>query len=129
MRYNNILSYFIKDIKDHKTHSFYKQKQKKYKDNIKIYYKKEIICEINSNYKYNYILNIYKSSLTTYKSNYKIAFNLNYKYFFYKKDNKVRLPNPNYIRYCFVYNKNFNKTQFNYTINNREFLSVLIIYS
>jgi hypothetical protein len=115
MQYNNILSYFIKDIKDAKELALYKQT---YYNNYKtIWYKNEIICKINTIHIYNYIFNIYKSSFINIKSNYKISSFSNSKNLYYKHDKTLRYGSLNYIYYMFIYKKYLVKTKFRYVSN------------
>jgi len=110
---NNILSYFIKDIKEAKERAFYRQENHN-NGIIKIFYKDEILYEMINNC-YNYINNIAKVPSLKCILNYKIYFNyiLKYKCLYYKKDSQIRLNNPNYIRFNFIYNKYLNKKNFN----------------
>jgi hypothetical protein len=59
-RPNNILSYFIKDIKDAKERAFYKEINEP--DFIQIFYKDEILYDTQGkSYCYNYINNTVKT--------------------------------------------------------------------
>ena len=128
MQYNNILSYFIKDIKDAKELALYKQT---YYNNYKtIWYKNEIIFKINIIHIYNYIFNIYKSSIIKcIRSNYKISSYFNRKILYYKHDKTVKYGSSNYIMFYFIYKKYLVKTHFSYVINNISLLNIEIKYS
>ena len=128
MRHNNILSYFIKDIKDAKELALYKQT---YYNNYKtIWYKNEVIFEINNIHIYNYSLNIYKSSIIKcIRINYKIASYLHRKILYYKHDKKIKYSSSNYIMFYFIYKKYLVKTHFSYVINNISLLKIEIKYS
>ncbi len=67
---NNILSYFIKDIKDAKERAFYKQVN--YINCIQIFYKDKILYQIEI-FITNYINNIRKARYFNCKENYKIC--------------------------------------------------------
>jgi len=128
---NNILSYFIKDIKDAKELVFYKQI--KINDFIQIVYKNKLLYRITKNFFSNYINNRVKDLILHYVWNYKIRCNYrhNYKCLFYKKDNKLNSPNPNRISFTYKYykyNKYFNKIRFSYISNDKFLLFILIIY-
>ena len=127
-RPNNILSYFIKDIKDATELAFYKQVI----DNgmIQIFYKDKLIYGMNE-YSCNYINNIIKNSCLKYIDTYKNGSYSTHKtkFLYYKKDNTIKLPSLNYIRVNFIYNKYFNKRRFYYCINNKYLLFVSILYS
>jgi hypothetical protein len=126
-RPNNILSYFIKDIKDATELAFYKQVI----DNgmIRIFYKDKLIYSMNE-YSCNYINNIKKNSFLTYIDTYKNGSYSIYKtkFLYYKKDNTIKLPSLNYIRINFIYNKYFNKRRVYYCMNNKYLLFVSILY-
>jgi hypothetical protein len=112
---NNILSYFIKDIKDPKECALYKQMNTT-SNNIDIFYKDELIHRIQL-YKlkpaicWNYTNNISKEYLSGRIINYKIDSNKSSKYntLFYKKDKRISENNGNHILYGFNYNKYLNK--------------------
>jgi hypothetical protein len=127
---NNILSYFIKDIKDAKELAFYRQINHN-NGNIQILYKDEILYEIQGNYFYNRINNVVKWSALKYIWHYKIYYNVPYncKLLYYKKDRQIKVVNLNYIRYHFTYNKYLKKLNFKYVINNIPLLYISIIYS
>ena len=127
MRYNNILSYFIKDIKDAKEKALYKQKT--YNTLKTILYKNEVIFEINNIHIYKYIFNIYKSTLIDcVKSNYKIASYLSYKHLYYKHDKTVKYGSSNFIYFRFIYKKYLVKTAFIYASNNISLLHTILKY-
>ena len=112
---NNILSYFIKDIKDPKECALYKQMNTT-SNNIDIFYKGELIHRIQL-YKlkpeisWNYKNNISKVYLSGRIINCKIDSNKRRKYktLFYKKDKRISENNGNHILYGFNYNKYLNK--------------------
>jgi hypothetical protein len=131
MMTNNILSYFIKDIKSAKERAFYTQ----ISDNgmIQIFYKDELIYTMKKNdYSCNYINNKMKYWRYKYIATYKIFSNYhaNYKYLYYKKDNQINIYNLNYITfyYLYIYNKYLNKRYFNYVNNNKDLLNISIVY-
>jgi hypothetical protein len=102
----NILSYFIKDIKDPTERNFYKQKNI---DNIiEIVYKDKRLFMINKNFTPNHIYN-YKTNIaiTNALCNYKIEINNKHKVkiIFYKKDKEILT-----LNYYFIYNKYLVKT-------------------
>jgi hypothetical protein len=118
---NNILSYFIKDIKDPKEQALYKGIKTKQK--IQIFHKDELIYEIEiSLFKYirynNYKKNISMSSYIFY--NYKLYLDKINKvnYLYYKNDNKLLTYNYNYICYNYEQNKYLTKKNFIYKYNN-----------
>ena len=124
MNKNNILSYFIKDIKDPIEIALYKQII--YNDHINICYKNYILCRIYKNYILNYISNIYKSNITEIiKCNYKIRVYKNSKQLFYKHDKRITTFNCNFISVSYIYKKYQVIQYFEYTINYR---SVFITY-
>ena len=113
---NNILSYFIKDIKDPIERAFYRQQN--YNDYIIILYKNEYLFEINSLSIFNYILNIYKSRITNnIKRNYKINSYCYEKYLYYKHDKKLKTINYNFISFHYICKKYLVKTYFRYFID------------
>jgi hypothetical protein len=127
---NNVLTYFIKDIKDAKERAFYKQINN---DRIiQILYKDKLLYEIHNGYRYNYIHNIIKSRSKKYicKSNISYNYFYNAKHLYYKNDNKVKGNNRslNCIIFNFNYNKYLNKRYFYYVINNNQILILTIIY-
>ena len=129
-RSNNILSYFIKDIKDTKELAFYKQVN--FNNNrINIKYKDEILYEIHGKYCYNLINNVVKCLALKYRVNYKIYYSFcsNFKNLYYKKDNLLTSYNPNYIGFRFNYNKYLKTIAIKYFSNNICLLYVYIIYS
>jgi hypothetical protein len=111
---NNILSYFIKDIKDPKECAYYKQMNIT-TNNIEIFYKDKIIYYLlQTKLKSCTIWNLKNNVNIDYLDsiiNYKIDSNkrLKYKQLFYKNDNKIFKENSNYIYYEFIYNKYLNK--------------------
>ena len=115
----NILSYFIKDIKDPIRCAMYKQNN--YTDYISICYGNEIIFTIYRNSIYNYIHNIYTARITkNAKCNYKICVFIQCKYLYYKHDKNIRFTNPNYINYLIIYTKYLIKTKINYISKNNK---------
>jgi hypothetical protein len=127
-RFNNILSYFTKDIKDIRELVFYKQI--KYNIGIKIFYKDKLIYNINYYYCYNYINNILKSNSLKYiyKSNISYYSKSNKKKLYYTKNDTLNINNPNYIKFYYLYNKYLNKIRFHYSIDSEELLFTYIIY-
>jgi hypothetical protein len=143
MTNNNILSYFIKDIKDPIERAFYRQKN--INNLIKIFYKNEILydlsyyklhVEIKWYYKNNIIIDYYRYSgrIINYKIDkfYKLC-NTKYsgtKKLFYKKDKQIsQMPeNANYIYYTFICNKYLHKNNFQYLIDNKCLLFIRIKY-
>jgi len=126
---NNILSYFIKDIKDPKDPEFLKG-IKTYA-NIQIFYKDELIYEINiMPYKYycNHITNICKNSYAF--TNNKLASNKDskFKYLFYKNNRKVSVFDHNYIYYSYKQNKYLKKNLFHYSMINTKLIIRLHYY-
>ena len=123
----NILSYFIKDIKDPIRCAMYEQNN--YEDYITICYKSEIIFIIDRTVIFNYINNIYKSRITNNaKINYKIWSRINYKNLYYKNDKNIRFFNTNYITYWVTYTKYLIKTEFNYISNNVLLFNIEVKY-
>ena len=123
----NILSYFIKDIKDPIRCAMYKQNN--YTDYISICYGNEIIFTIYRNSIYNYIHNIYKARITkNAKCNYKICCFIKCKYLYYKNDKNIRFTNPNYINYLIIYTKYLIKTKINYISNNVSLFNIEVKY-
>ena len=123
---NNILSYFIKDIKDDKR-PFYKQVNNNGK--ISIFYKNELLYSFGF-YICNYINNIIKVKSFKFISTHKICSNYanNFKFLYYKNDRKINFSNKNYIEVYFTYNKYLNKQIFNYLVNNKYLLFISIIH-
>ena len=104
---NNILSYFIKDIKDPKEQALYKGIKTKQK--IQIFHKDELIYEIEiSLFKYNRYNNYKKNISMSYSIfyNYKLCLDKinKVKYLYYKNDKKLLISNYNYI--CYIYEQN-----------------------
>jgi len=134
---NNILSYFIKDIKDSNECALYTQINTTntieifYKDK-KIYkiYKIKYNTKLNSIHSYGYKKNVIIDYFSRRIMNYKIDSNerLNYKTLFYKKDNKILKDNYNYIYYEFIYNKYLIKKYFNYMMESKSLLCITIKY-
>jgi hypothetical protein len=122
---NNVLTYFIKDIKDAKERAFYKQINNN--KIIQILYKDELIY-VNNDFCYNYIHNIVKRNSSKYIATYKSCSMYNLKFLYYKKDNTTRSNTPNYIKFHFTYKKYLNKNRFCYVINNNQILCLVIIY-
>ena len=129
-RFNNILSYFTKDIKDIRELVFYKQI--KYNNGIKIFYKDKLILIYNIHYYYcyNYINNIFKSPSLKYIYKSKISYysKSNNKTLYYKNNDTFNINNPNYINFYYLYNKYLNKIRFHYSIDGEELLFTYIIY-
>ena len=132
---NNILSYFIKDIKDPKECALYKQINTT-TTTIEIFYKGLMIYYIR-HYKlkkeisWNYINNIIKDYSSGRIINYKIDYNkrLKYKAIYYKKDKKISRGNKhNCIKYEFIYNKYLIKKNFDYVIKFKSLLYTRIEY-
>jgi hypothetical protein len=128
--YNNILSYFIKDIKDNDARAFYEQIKYENSSNIRIFHKDLLIFQITNNYCYKYIDNIITNIDSKFICNYKICCDYydKYKYLYYKKDKQIQVYNLNYIKFYFTYNKDLKKIQFQYYINNKDLLIVSISY-
>jgi len=124
---NNILSYFIKDIKDPIELDKYIQYNNEYY--ISIIYNNTSIYRHNTYYKYiyNYITNISKVNYLKHIYTNRICINkiANHKSLFYKKDNKVDNISSNYIGYTYIY---LCKTNFLYRINNNNILYIIIRY-
>ena len=130
---NNILSYFIKDIKDSKECALYTQTNNT--NNIEIFYKDKKLYRIMFtklcpkicwNYKNNVIIEYFSGNII----NYKIDSNkrLKYKALFYKKDKILLKINDNYILYEFIYNKYLIKNFFDYVIDDKDLLCINIKY-
>ena len=131
---NNILSYFIRYIKANpKECALYKQINTT--TTIEIFYNDKMIYHIR-HYKlkkeisWNYKNNIIKDYNSGRIINYKIDYNkrLKYKAIYYKKDKKILRKNYNYILYEFIYNKYLIKRYFNYIIEDKDVLTINIIY-
>ena len=129
----NILSYFIKDIKDPSELAFYKQKH--IGNIVKIFYKDELIYEISHYFFkpafiWNYRNNIMKKYFDGSKNNYKIhTDNANtIKYLYYKQDNKLHRENNSFIYYSYIYTKYLQKIYIEYVIDNEELLTIKIKY-
>ena len=126
---NNILSYFIKDIKDPKECALYKQINTN-TNNIEIFYKDTILYRLNPEISWNYTTNIFKKYYPRRITNHKIdSIKIrNYKALFYKKDKIISKTNENYIMYDFIYNKYLIKRCFNYICKSISVLSIAIVY-
>ena len=126
-RPNNILSYFIKDIKDATELAFYKQINHN-NGIIQIVYKDELIYSL-AEYCFNYINNTIKLRYSKFIFNSYIMYNYLHKYknLYYNKDTNINFASPNFIRIYFNYNKYLNKSCFYYSINNNHVLFVSII--
>jgi hypothetical protein len=126
---NNILSYFIKDIKDPKELAFYTGI--KTNINIQIFYKDELIYEIKF-FPFKYICNCKKNTIQTNYSfnNYKVYSDKHYKfkYLSYKNDNNIAKFNPNYIWYSYKQNKYLNKTNIKYIYNSKNLIIFILHY-
>ena len=128
----NILSYFIKDIKDPLELDKYRQLNTK--SDIFIEYNNSLIYHYfkYGNHSYNYITNISKENnleiIYTARICYKTKANC--KFLFYNKDNKIALINSKYIGYNYIYNKygNLCKQYFYYKINDIVMLVIKIQY-
>ena len=127
---NNILSYFIKDIKDPKECALYKQINTT--NNIEILYKTEIIYQIKC---HPYIIwncrnNISLALFSGLIINYKISSNkkCKIKRLYYKKDNNILKENSNSIFYRFIYNKYLIKKYFDYISKFKSLLCITIHY-
>ena len=130
---NNILSYFIKDIKDPTECALYTQINTT--NTIKIFYKDKLLYklqhykfqpEICWNYKNNIIKDYYLRRITNDKIDYSKT--RNYKALFYKKDKIISKTNENYIMYDFIYNKYLIKKSCNYVADSKSLLSIGIQY-
>jgi hypothetical protein len=117
---NNILSYFIRDIKDDKR-PFYRQVNNK--GNISIFYKNDLLYTIGF-YLHDYKKNIVKCISFKYISTSKICsdYDSKYKYLYYKNDIN------NYIMVNFTYDKYLNKRCFYYYMNHKCLLFISIIH-
>jgi hypothetical protein len=133
---NNILSYFLKDIKDPKECALYKQINTN-TDNIEIFYKDAIIYRLqcyrlNPEISWNYTKNIFKKYYPRRITNHKIGYPSikirNSKALFYKKDKIISKTNENYIMYDFIYNKYLIKKNFDYVIKFKSLLYTRIEY-
>ncbi len=133
----NILSYFIKDIKDSSERSNYKQKNGS--NIIKILYKDKILYKLNNeefipNTIYNYKNNNMKCYYFNIVANYKIEVSKLAKYkklFFFKNNdihNKHDKFNFDYIFYIYDYAKYLIKKSIYYKINNKFILNSAIRY-
>ena len=119
----NILSYFIKDIKDPIECSFYKQIKSIDNYSLIIIYKNKTLFEITSRSIFNYILNICNSRITNkIKCNYKIASYNHIKYLYYNHDRRINTYNYNYISFDYICKKYIVKPIFKYV---RNFITLL----
>jgi hypothetical protein len=131
MQNNNILSYFIKDIKNPLTLEKYIQINNN--SDIKIVYDSHfVLYHYNKyyNYIYNYNKNISKSDCFNSIFTRKKAYNkkTNYKRLFYKKDNKIKYGSLDFIDYKFIYNKYLYKINISYRIIYSVILNIKIKY-
>ena len=135
MKKTNILSYFIKDIKDPIEMAKYSQSNSEY--DIKILYDPLVLIYHHSkyyNYIYNYNNNITKSSCLRYiYTNSKFSSNSirPHKYLYYNKDNKIKHHSSysyNYIEYHFICYKYMCKIYYRYRIDYYSVLSIKIKY-
>ena len=130
---HNILSYFIKDIKDQSEHIYYNARKNNKKTYISIFYKNELLYQ-NKYYRrynkssHNFINNIEKCEYMI--NNYKITSNKRDKYvsLYYKKDNKITSINPNYIFYIFKHKKYLFKVSIEYVMENTLIFNTRILY-
>jgi len=130
---NNILSYFIKDIKDPKERALYTQINTI--NIIEIFFKGKLLYkiihnDINPGISWNYTNNIIKEYYYGRIINYKINSikTRNYKELFYKKDMKISKVNGNYIYYSFIYNKYLIKINGYYVAEFKYLLCIKIKY-
>ena len=129
----NILSYFVKNIKDQNELAFYKQIITL--NTIKIFYKDELLYNMTY-YKlcfykktFNFKSNIIKDYLYNTLSTYKSSFNKNkYVCLYYNKDNKINSYNTNYIYYEFKHKKYLNKVCIKYVMKARYLIISKIKY-
>ena len=129
----NILSYFIKDIKDPYERAFYKQINNA--DMIEIFYKDKILYRIGIrnyipntiwNYKNNILIDFYFGRIITYKFTLEIRYNQ--KRLYYKQDKILGRDNFNYICYSFIYKKYLSKIYFSYVFEDEFLLNIRIKY-
>ena len=126
---NNILSYFIKDIKDTTERAFYRQQN--YACGVQIYYKYELLYEIKDWYKIHYLNNYETNIIFKYTFNCKIYYNYTknkYKKLFYKKDATIQFFSSNYILFYFYQSKYIKKYILEYCINKKHLLATNIKY-
>jgi hypothetical protein len=127
---NNILSYFIKDIKSAKERAFYQQTN--YNNNVRIYYKDKLIYDNYKGSSSNYRTNIRKLRYLNRIINHKIDSNKLQKtnVLYYKKDKMIS--DDKYITSCIYYNyeyiKYLIKTYIGYTIDKETILWLTIKY-
>jgi hypothetical protein len=125
---NNILSYFIKDIKDPIEIALYEQRNRN--NSITIIYKNDPIFMINIECILNYTSNIYKSRIKkNSKCNYKIYSYMSDKYLYYKHDKKIQTSNRNLIVFSYICKKYLVKKNFEYVFNDIYFYITNIKYS
>ena len=120
--HDNILSYFIKDIKDATELAFYKEVNNNRL--IEIFYKDKKLYKLSiNNYSYNYIHDIVKHSAYKYihKSNMSYNYKNNIKTLYYESNNSIT------FRFN-IYNKYLKKKEFNYQIKRKSLLYVYIFY-
>jgi len=129
---SNILSYFIKDIKDQHELAFYKQINTN--NNIKIFYKDKVLYDINYyvinlskiwNFKTNIIKDSYHNILINYKM---MSRKHKYGLLYYNKDNKINGGNPNYIYFEFKHKKYLNKVCIKYVMESKNLFMCSIRY-
>ncbi len=130
---NNILSYFIKDIKSPKDRALYTQINTI--NIIEIFFKGKLLYKlihkyINPRISWNYTNNIIKEYYYGRIINYKINSikTRNYKELFYKKDMNISNVNGNYISYSFIYNKYLIKQSCKCVVDFKPLLSIGIQY-
>ena len=130
MQSNNILSYFIKDIKDETELALYKQINYYWSRSVQILYKDIPIFELYTGAIYNHIHNIEKHCSKKYirKSNIAYDYINNTKALYYKNNIKIYHYNSNYIKFSFLYNTYLTKKSIYYVINNETVLRIFIIY-
>jgi hypothetical protein len=126
---SNILSYFIKDIKDQHELAFYKQIN--INNIIKIFYKDELLYEhykvlkLKISLLYNFKTNIKKDCYYNTLVNYKMMSIKNTCVFlYYNKDNKINCINPNYIHFVFKHKKYLNKAYNIEYVKNHRYLFI-----
>jgi hypothetical protein len=133
LKSNNILSYFIKDIKDPSECAFYKQQNKT--NVIKIFYKDKILYELihnklkpesSWNYKTNIIIEYVLGRIINYKID--SIKTRNFKALFYKKNWIILKSSGDYIMYGFIYNKYLIKNYFDYVAELKSLLYTRIEY-
>jgi len=128
-KFNNILSYFIKDINDPLERAFYKTKKPNNK--IEIFYKDKLIYKIYFNtfqYIYDYKNNIIKRDSRY--CNYKLYSDkaTKYKKLFYNNNNTISKYNTKYIWYVYKQTKYFLKIRITYRIDNQIVIDNQVFY-